>query len=130
MDPIRVAVIEDNPRFRHIIREVIAQEKDMQICDEADTFKNAKDILSASSPDIAILDLSVDEHEGALKFLQEIGPNVTTGFIILSAHSEANYSAKSLQAGAKGYVCKDKTVRCLANAIRSVCAGKEFVSSK
>lgn len=130
MDRIKVVVIDDNMRFRHIIREVIEAENDIQICDEADNLEQAKNILAKYCPDIALLDISVDGREGGLQFLKEVCKlKMSTSFIILSNHNEVYYSGKSLQAGAKGYICKDKTVRCLAHAIRSVQAGKEFVSS-
>lgn len=129
MEPIKVVVIEDNRKFREIIHETIGLERDMEICDEAENLKQAKEILAKRPAHVALLDLSIDEYEGGLKFLQEIRTlNLPTDFIILSAHTEAIYSAKSIQAGAKGYLCKDKIVPCLAKAIRSVRAHRQFVS--
>lgn len=129
MEPIKIVVIEDNRRFRDIIREVIEFEGDIEICDEAENLEQARAILTKCSPDIALLDLSIGEYEGGLKFLQEMRQlNVPTDFIVLSAHNEATYSAKSIQAGAKGYLCKDKTVPCLAQAIRSVRAAHKVIS--
>ena len=126
---INVVVIDDNLRSRYIIKETLKTEEDIHICDEAETLEQAKNILARWRPDIAILDLSLDENEGGLKLLQEISQlHLPTNFIVLSAHAEASYSQKSLQAGAKGYICKDKTVRCLGPAIHSVHSGKEFVS--
>ncbi len=128
MDPIKVVVIDDNIAFRSIIKEVISMEDDIQLAGEADNLEEAREVLLQNHPDVALLDISLDGTEGGLQFLKT-ADDFHVDFIILSAHNENLYSAKSLEAGAKGYVCKDKTVRCLADAIRSVHAGKEFVSS-
>jgi DNA-binding NarL/FixJ family response regulator len=129
--PIEVVVIDDNKRIRFIVKETLRTERDIHICDEAETVERARELLAARRPDVAILDISLGEDEGGLKLLKEFTalPGHPTQFIILSAHNETNYSGRSLEAGARGYVCKDKTVQCLAEAIRSVRSGKRFVSS-
>jgi DNA-binding NarL/FixJ family response regulator len=130
MNLIRVIIIDDNKGIRSLIREILEYEEDLEICGEAENLAQAREIISEQKPDIAILDISMDENEGGLSFLKEaISQNLSTKFIILSAHNEDTYSDQSLLAGAKGYICKDKTVQSLAHAIRDVQDGKQFVSS-
>lgn len=103
----------------------------MQLCAEAGNLGQAKKLLSESSPDIVLLDLSMEGPEGGLHFLKELTlSDPVTKTIIFSAHGESTHASKSLKAGAKGYVCKDKIVTSLMEAIRQVHAGKEYVSSQ
>jgi Response regulator containing a CheY-like receiver domain and an HTH DNA-binding domain len=48
--------------------------------------------------------------------------------LIVSMHDEQLYAARALQAGARGYLTKDKAVETLASGIRQVARGGLFVS--
>lgn len=129
MNCIRIAIVDDNPEVRFIIKEIVKFEKDIEVCSEAENLEEARLTIKEFRPDIVILDISLEEENGGLKFLHEIPQlNSSAKAIIVSAHNEEPYAAKSLKEGAKGYICKDKTVSCLIPAIRTVHAGNEFVS--
>lgn len=126
---IKTIIVDDNKRIRQLIKEILEIEDDIEVCGEAASLEEAKKLLLEYKPDIAIFDLMFDDYREN-SFLDEIVKiGITTKIIILSAHSEILYSAKCLEAGAKGYVCKDKVVKSLAAAIRAVHEGKKFVSS-
>ena len=128
---IKVALIDDNKEIRYIVKEVLEMEEDIELCAEAETLDKARALLSQTRPDVAVVDISIEHNDGGFTLLSEIiNLNLPTKVIMFSAHSENIFSEKSLKAGAKGYLCKDKTVRCIVDAIRSVHAGKEFVSTK
>ena len=128
--PIKVVLIDDNKEIRFIVREVLEMEDDIKLCGEAETLEKAKALLADLKPDVAIVDISIEHNDGGFKLLAEIiSSNLPTKVIMFSAHSENIFSEKSLKAGAKGYLCKDKTVKCIVDAIREVYAGKEFVST-
>ena len=130
MDPIKTVLIDDNKAFRALVREILQPEEDIHVLDEAGNFVQAKNVLLKCKPDIALLDLSVGRSEGGLDFLKEkTSLDLPTNFIVLSNYEESQYAEKSLQAGAKGFVCKSKAVQCLADAIRSVHSKKEYISS-
>ncbi len=127
---IKTIIIDDNSRIRYLVREILECEKDIQVCDEAASLEEAKKNFSKWQPDVIILDILLNEYKGDL-FLQELKKlSMDNKIIVLSAHSESYYSAKCLQAGAQGYVCKDKIIECLVPAIRDVYSGGQFVSSK
>ncbi len=127
MNRIKVAIIDDNDKVLTLIRELIESESDIVICAEAKNLYDAREIIENLKPDVIILDLSLDVYEGGLKLLNEIPTlNESAKVIILSAHDERNYGPKSFQAGAKGYVCKDKIVGSLIDVVRAVYGGKEY----
>jgi DNA-binding NarL/FixJ family response regulator len=122
MKPIKVVIVDDNPKIRRLLRNIIEFERDIEICGEAETVEQAKSTISRYSPNVVLLDISIDEYEDGLKFLREYESRSSTNFIVLSAYDAASYSSKSLEAGAKAYILKDRTVECLVNTIRSVLA--------
>jgi DNA-binding NarL/FixJ family response regulator len=131
MNPIKVMIVEDNPSFRRLIKAVLETEKDIQISAEADNLEQLKNLIQQNPVDVVLLDMSLGRPEAGLEFLRELRQaGSSANCIVLSAHGEDTYAAKSLQAGAKGYLSKDKTVQHLAKAIRCVASGQEFLSSR
>ncbi len=129
MSPIKVVIIDDNKSIRRIVKELLETESDLSLCGEAEDIESGKTLLMQQSPDVAIIDISLGENEGGFKVLQEINDfKWPTKVIMFSAHSEETYSGRCLKAGAQAYLCKDKAVGCLVEAIRCVHAGEEYVS--
>ena len=128
MSSIKVMIIDDNSTIRKIVKELIKMEKDLTFCGEAEDSQAAWVLLSEAEPDVAVIDISLNEEGGGLKILQDIkSAGLTTKVIMFSAHSESLYADQCLKAGAHGYLSKDKTVGQLVDAIRSVYAGEQFV---
>lgn len=126
---IKTIIVDDNKQIRYLVQEILRGEDDIEVCAEAETWQEALRVLDEHKPDVAIFDLVFDSHSET-SILEEMAKiNLTAKVIILSAHSENYYSAKCLEAGAKGYVSKDKVVSSLADAIRAVHSGDKFVSS-
>lgn len=125
---IKTVIIDDNKRIRYLVKEILEREEDIQVCAEAETMPEALKILTEHRPHVAIFDLFFDNNTDQ-SFLQQVTAVCPSAkVIILSAHSETIYASKCLESGAQGYVCKDKAVESLAQAIHAVHAGKQFVS--
>jgi len=130
MSAIKVIIIDDNLSIRRIVKELLTMEKDIVFCGEAESGHSGRVLLSEVEPDVAIIDISLDQDGGGFKVLEGIkAANLSTKVIMFSAHSEDVYADKSFKAGAKGYLCKDKTVGCLIDAIRCVHSGQEYSSA-
>jgi DNA-binding NarL/FixJ family response regulator len=124
----RILVIDDHPIARLGIRQMIAQEQDLEICGEADSGPVALAMLADTSPHLAIVDLSLPESSG-LELIREIRashPNVL--ILVLSMHDEMLYAERVLRAGARGYIMKREAITGLVDAIRTVMAGRVHVS--
>lgn len=129
MPSIKVAIIDDDEYIRSGLREMLEDEPDLQVCGEAKNLAEARTVFSRDKPDIALVDISMDGTTGGLQLIREMSEAKSpTRSIVLSAHDESIYAGPSLKEGAKGYVCKDKIIKCLIPAIHAVYAGKEFVS--
>lgn len=101
----------------------------MTVVGEASDGMEAVRMAGELGPDLVIVDIAMPKLNGIevaerLK-QQESAPKV----IVLSMHTDESYILRALSAGAQAYLIKDATDEDLWPAIRSVMAGKPFVSA-
>ena len=60
----RILIIDDHPLLRQGIGLLIAQEKDMTVCGEADDAARAMAAIEQTSPDVIILDVVLPGRSG------------------------------------------------------------------
>ena len=95
---------------------------------EADDGVAALEGTQAERPDVAVLDVSMPRMTG-LQAAREIRSHVPdTRVLLLSMHDDARYFLEGLEAGAAGYVLKRAADTDLIGAVRTVAAGRTFLS--
>ena len=82
-----------------------------------------------SQPDIAVLDINLPDRNGfeLLQDIQRSQPNLPVLF--LTMHPEEILALRAMQAGAKGYLCKNCSSEELVKALRKIAAGGVYVST-
>jgi DNA-binding NarL/FixJ family response regulator len=128
--PARVLVVDDHPIVRLGIRQMIATEPRLTICGEAESVPAAIELLKALKPDLALVDLSLEDGSGLelVRACREIAPD--TRVLVLSMHDEALFAERALRAGARGYLMKHEAIDGLGHAIQEILAGRLFVSAR
>ena len=124
----RVLVVDDHPLVRQGLVQFINQQEDLVACGEAATHAEALTALSASLPELLMLDLRLKEGDG-LEFLKAIKsqfPDLRV--LVLSQFEEGLYAERCLRAGASGYVMKEQASEDVLGAIRTVLAGRIYVT--
>ncbi len=125
----KIIVIDNEPLFPNLIKQLLEDEKDFKISKITATKEEFLKEIEQNSFDVALVDISVGEREGGLDILQILrNQKVPLPAIVLSAHSEMDYGLRSLQAGARGYVSKGEISSSLIKALRQVCNGDLFVA--
>jgi len=126
---IRVLIADDHGIVRSGLRMLIDRQTDMQVVAEAVDGVSALESTQAERPDIAVLDVSMPRMTG-LQAAREIRAHVPdTRVLLLSMHDDAHYFVEGLDAGAAGYVLKRAADTDLIEALRTVAAGRTFLSS-
>lgn len=78
--------------------------------------------------DVAILDITMPGR-GGLDILRELkAENPELRVLVLSMHSEAQYAIHSLRDGASAYLTKGRPPEELLEAIRTVAAGRRYIT--
>ncbi len=126
--PCSVLVADDHAVVRRGLRQVIAEECDGAVVEEASTGQGVLDAVRRQDWAVVVLDINLPDKNGleVLKDLKAMRPALPV--LILSHHAEAEYAARAFKAGAAGYLTKESASEELAAAIRKVLAGGRYVS--
>jgi DNA-binding NarL/FixJ family response regulator len=124
----RVLIVEDHPLVRERLAQLINHELDMVTCGEAENAEQALQIARDTSPNLAIVDISLRNSNGldVIKAIRAQNGNVPV--LVLSMHEETLYAERAMRAGANGYVTKHQPVEQILLAIRRVMAGQIYLS--
>jgi len=126
----RVIVVDDHPLFRERLCQLINDEQDMEICGEAENAQPALQIIRDTPPDLAIVDISLKTSSG-LELVKNIRAlSIGVPVLVLSMHDESLYAERALRAGAMGYITKSEEAAQVLLAVRSVLAGKIYLSQE
>lgn len=127
MPELRVLLADDHAILRDGLRSLIDRQPGMRVVAEADDATSAVERSMETTPDVAVLDLSMPGGGGlaAMKRLRVVCPN--TRILVLTMHDDAAHLRSVLDAGAAGYVAKRSAATDLIDAIREVAAGRSFV---
>ena len=124
----KIFIIDDHPIVRQGLTQLIAQEPDLVVCGEAARTADALVGLARETPDVVILDLSLNEEDGLglIKTIRGDYPGITV--LVLTMHDETFYAERALRAGALGYLTKQEASANVLAAIRSLLGGEMYVS--
>lgn len=127
---IKILFADDNPTMRENIRDFIAAEADMVVAGQAETGREAIELACRDEWDVVLLDLTLPDQSGVetLKEIRRCRPLLPV--LIVSGFPESQYGAKVIQAGANGYLAKERIPEELVPAIRAVTQGQHYLSSK
>ncbi|HSL30425.1 MAG TPA: response regulator transcription factor [Anaerolineales bacterium] len=127
---ITVLLVDDHAYIRRGIRSLLETTGDIEVVATAANGIDA--IMKARSlrPDIVIIDISMPFIDGveATKQIRMDCPDAR--ILTLSLYDNPEYVRQSLEAGAQGYVLKEKAASELPDAIRSLYNGNHYFSEK
>jgi len=125
---IKIFLVDDHPLVREWLTNLIHQQPDLFVCGESEDAPHALQEISATRPNVAIVDISLKYGSGIelIKSIKAMYPEVAT--IVLSMHDEQLYAERALRAGARGYIMKRETAKKVITAVRQVLAGKIYMS--
>lgn len=126
---IRILIVDDHAILRAGVREMLADEEDLQVVSEAGSAEEALDVL-ANGPevDVVVLDITLPGQSGIdlLKQLRRDRPDLA--ILTLSMHPERSFAVRLMRAGANGYVPKMIIPEELIKAVRAVGSGHRYIT--
>ena len=125
--PIRVFLLDDHEIVRRGLRDLLEAEDDIVVVGEASTEAEAVGRVHALDPDVAVLDVRLQEGDGvtACREIRSLHPR--TACLILTSFSDDEALFEAIMAGAAGYVLKQIRSNDLVDAVRRVAAGQNLL---
>ena len=124
----RILIVDDHPIVRRGLRQLVADEEDLEVCAEASDVSGALVEVTETRPDIIVVDLVLKEGHG-LALIEEVhsrAPHIK--MLVSSMHDEMLYAERALRCGASGYISKQESPEKIIDAIREVMRGEIYVS--
>ncbi len=127
MSAVRVILAEDQTMVLGALAALLELDGDIRVVSQEQNGKTALASVLRENPDVLITDIEMPEMTG-LELAAEIRSHgLSTRVIILTTFARAGYLRRAMDAGARGYVLKDRPARELAEAVRRVHKGLRVV---
>ncbi|SDD79002.1 response regulator [Auraticoccus monumenti] len=126
--PLRVVVVDDHAMFRTGVKSEIG--RSVQVVGEGQDVATAVQAITATTPDVVLLDVHLPGGGGVEVLKQVLAVNPDQRFLALSVSDAAEDVIGVIRAGARGYVTKSISGDELIAAIRRVAEGDAVFSPR
>ncbi|HYF29618.1 MAG TPA: response regulator transcription factor [Chitinophagaceae bacterium] len=125
---LRFLIADDHEIIRKGLKQILLEEFSFAHIEEAADGNALLQKAINGNWDVVISDIAMPGLTGmeALKRIREQHPRLPV--LILSIHSEEQYTHRILKAGASGYLCKDAATKELVNAVKRILQGRKYIS--
>jgi two-component system response regulator DesR len=127
MKKIQVVLAEDQAMVRGALAALLEIEPDIAVCASAANGREALSAVEKHNPDVLVTDIEMPEMTG-LTLAGEVQTRFSqTRVVILTTFARPGYLRRALDAGARGYLLKDRPSAELAEAVRRVHRGLRVI---
>jgi two-component system, NarL family, response regulator DesR len=124
---IRVLLAEDQTMLRGALAALLDLEPDIAVVAQATNGREALKLAQQCVPDVVVTDIEMPERTGLEVAADLKLAESKARVIILTTFARPGYLRRALDAGARGYLLKDRPASELAEAIRRVHSGLRAV---
>lgn len=116
---VRVLIADDQTLFREGIKDLLENEKIIEVVGEAADGQEAVRLARKLKPDVILMDIKLPHLDGvaATKLIRAECPK--TNVIMLSSYEDEAHVMEAIQAGANGYLSKMLPAVELVNALKA-----------
>jgi two-component system response regulator DesR len=124
---IRVVIAEDQGMVLGALAALLEIEGDIAVVAQSPNGRQALQAVLTHKPDVFITDIEMPEMTGLDVAVELKRRRVVSRVIILTTFARAGYLRRALEAGASGYLLKDRPAGELAEAVRRVHQGLRVI---
>ncbi len=126
-DQVRVFLLDDHEIVRRGVRDLLESEPDLVVVGEAATEDEAIRRIPALDPDVAVLDVRLQEGDGITACREIRSRHPRTACLMLTSFADDQALFDAVMAGAAGYVLKQIRSSELVSCVRRVAAGEHLL---
>ena len=127
---IKILIVDNHGILRAGVKLIIDQTDDMKIVGQACDGHEGIELARKLKPDVVLMDISMPGLNGIEATKEIVSENPDIKILALSAYCNRRFVKDMLHAGASGYALKDTMADELIYAIKSVHAGRRYLSEK
>jgi two-component system response regulator NreC len=124
----RVLLVDDHRIVREGLRAVLKSQMGLEVVGEATDGSEAVRLDAELAPDVILMDVAMRGMTGIEATRRIVAERSNPRILALSMHADRRIVNEMLGAGASGYLLKDCAAEELAAAIKTVLAGKVYLS--
>ena len=126
---VRVFLLDDHELMRRGLRQLLEEAEGVDVVGEAGSAEVAKRRILALRPDVALLDIKLDQGSGVevCRAVRDRDPTIRA--LMITTFDDEDARKGSALAGAAGVVLKDIRGDTLVESVRRVAAGQELPSA-
>jgi len=127
---IKIVIADDHEIVLEGLSSLIKPKDGIEITAKASNGREVLDVLQKKEVDLAVLDIEMPEMDGVetTKIIQEKYPHVK--ILILTMYNEIGFIRRIIEAGAQGYILKNKGKEELVHAIHAIHQGEEYYGNE
>lgn len=128
--PIAVVLADDHAVVRRSLRLMLGREEDVEVIAEASDLWGAVRQVQGHLPRVLLLDLRLPNGSSVeiIRRLRARAPD--TEIVVITMEESPLFAQQAIDAGAVGFVLKDKADSELLTAVRRAARGDEYVSPR
>ena len=124
----RVLIVDDHAVVRTGFRQLLEKTDDIEAAGEAGTAAAALEAVAAGGFDVVLLDISLPDA-GVLETVGALRrKHPELAILVVSMHAEEHYAVNLMRAGVSGFFPKAGEAKDMVEAIRTIAAGKKYIS--
>jgi DNA-binding NarL/FixJ family response regulator len=127
-EQVAVVLADDHPIFRKGLLQVLTSEPDLRVVAEVENGVKALQSIRELRPRVALVDLEMPEMDGLQVARAVRDQMLPVEVIFLTMHNDEDAVSDALDTGISGYVLKDSAADHVVESIRSVVAGRPYLS--
>lgn len=125
----RVLIVDDHAVVRAGFKQLLETTDDIESTGEAGTAAAALTEAASGKYDVVLLDISLPDA-GVLETVSALRrKHPDLPILVVSMHAEEQYAVNLLRAGVSGFFPKAGEAKDMLQAIRTIAAGKKYISS-
>lgn len=125
---ISVLLADDHPLMRKGLKEMIEDDPSFSVVAEAGNGERALALIELHKPAVAVLDIDMPVMSGLEVAAAVQKKKLPTRIIFLTMYDTENIFTTAIERGVMGYVLKESAAAEIVDALKSVSAGKHFIT--
>ena len=128
MSKIRVVIADDHPIFSRGLCQVLLGDPSFELVAEAQDGEAALQQIEEQRPDVAVLDIDMPKKDGfdVVRAMEQ--RKLVSAVVFLTMHKDEELFNGAMNLGVRGYVLKESAFTEIVDSIKTVAAGRHFVS--